>query len=132
MSILDHLTVNVRDYARSKAFYAQALAPLGITLAMEYGEACGFGRGPKPDLWISARPASFQTAEQMATITPVHLAFAARSRDEVDAFHRAALAAGGRDFGAPGPRPQYHPNYYGAFILDPDGHNIEAVYHAPV
>nr|WP_293250689.1 VOC family protein [Nannocystis sp.] len=131
MSILDHLTVNVRDYARSKAFYAQALAPLGITLAMEYGEACGFGRGPKPDLWIGGRPSSFHTSEQWATITPIHLAFAARSRDEVDAFHRAALAAGGRDFGAPGPRPQYHPNYYGAFILDPDGHNIEAVYHAP-
>lgn len=131
MSILDHVTLNVHDYARSKAFYQQALAPLGVALVMEYGEAGGFGRGPKPDFWIARGPGSFQNAADLARITPVHLAFAARSRAEVDAFHAAAIVAGGRDFGAPGPRPIYHPNYYGAFILDPDGHNIEAVYHAP-
>ena len=131
MSIIDHTGLTVRDMARSKAFYTQALAPLGITLAMDMGQAAGFGRGPKPDFWIAGGPGSYQSADQISNITPSHLAFAARSREEVDAFHAAALAAGGRDFGAPGPRPVYHPDYYGAFVLDPDGHNIEAVCHAP-
>jgi catechol 2,3-dioxygenase-like lactoylglutathione lyase family enzyme len=131
MSILDHVTLMVRDFARAREFYGLALAPLGVTEVMCFGEACGFGRGGKPDFWIGTGPTSFQTAEQLRTTTPTHLAFAARSRDEVDAFHRAALAAGARDFGAPGLRPIYHPNYYGAFVLDPDGHNIEAVHHAP-
>ena len=130
MTLLDHLTLNVSDYARSKAFYTAALAPLGVKPIMEFGEACGFGREQKPDFWIGKGPTSFQRPEQIAIISPVHLAFSARSRDEVDAFHRAALAAGGKDFGAPGLRP-YHPNYYGSFALDPDGHNIEAVYHLP-
>jgi catechol 2,3-dioxygenase-like lactoylglutathione lyase family enzyme len=132
MSILDHVTLIVSDYERSRDFYEKALAPLGIAIVREYGErACGFGRGPKPDFWIGVGPASFQTPEHIKTITPTHLAFAARSRAEVDAFHAAALAAGGKDFGAPGPRPVYHANYYGAFVLDPDGHNIEAVIHKP-
>jgi catechol 2,3-dioxygenase-like lactoylglutathione lyase family enzyme len=129
MSIIDHITVNVSDYARAKAFYAKALAPLGIEVIMEFGEACGLGRGGKPDLWIGVGPSSFQNAQQMSLLTPMHVAFKAASRGEVDAFHAAALAAGGKDFGAPGERPHYHPNYYGAFVLDPDGHNIEAVFH---
>lgn len=131
MPILDHVTLMVSDYARSRAFYEAALAPLGITQVMEFGSACGFGRGPKPSFWISAGKTSFQEAAQLERITPIHLAFAARSRAEVDAFHAAALAAGAKDYGEPGPRPVYHPHYYGAFVLDPDGHNIEAVMHAP-
>ena len=80
---------------------------------------------------LGAGPSSFQRPEHLAPITPVHIAFTARSRDEVNAFYEAAIAAGGKDFGAPGVRPEYHANYYGAFVLDPDGHNVEAVYHAP-
>lgn len=129
MSLLDHITLNVSDYPRSKAFYEKALAPLGVKPIMEFGQACGFGRGRKPDFWIGRGPSSFQKPEHLAIITPVHIAFSARSRDEVNAFHAAALAAGAKDFGPPGLRPMYHPNYYGAFVLDPDGHNIEAVIH---
>lgn len=129
MAILDHVTLMVSDFARSKAFYEKALAPLGITPIMEFGKSCGFGRDRKPEFWIGEGPTSFQTAEQLESITPTHLAFAARSRAEVDAFHAAALEAGAKDFGPPGPRPQYHPGYYGAFVLDPDGHNVEAVIH---
>ena len=129
MAIIDHMTLVVSDYARSKAFYEKALAPLGIAPVMEFGQACGFGRGPQPDFWIGVGPASYQTPEQLRVITPTHVAFAARSRAEVDAFHAAAVAAGARDFGKPGPRPEYHPGYYGAFVLDPDGHDIEAVIH---
>jgi catechol 2,3-dioxygenase-like lactoylglutathione lyase family enzyme len=129
MGILDHIGINVTDYARSKAFYEKALAPLGITLVMEYGKAAGFGRGGKPDFWVGEGATSFQRAEHLLHITPVHVSFAARTRAEVDAFHAAAMAAGGRDNGKPGERKEYHPNYYGAFVLDPDGHNIEAVIH---
>ncbi|MFO0750950.1 MAG: VOC family protein [Myxococcota bacterium] len=129
--MIDHISVFVTDMERSKAFYTQALAPLGITAIMDFGVVCGFGRGQKPELWIGRGPTSFQTAEQVAAPTPIHVALAARSRAEVDAFHAAALAAGGKDFGAPGVRAEYHPNYYGAFVLDPDGHNIEAVIHVP-
>jgi len=130
MSLLDHTSLAVSDYARSKLFYQRALEPLGGKLMMEFGEAAGFGR-EKPDFWIGVGPASFQKPEQLRVITPQHLAFAARSRQEVDAFHKAALAAGGKDFGAPGLRPEYHPSYYGAFVIDPDGHNVEAVFHGP-
>jgi catechol 2,3-dioxygenase-like lactoylglutathione lyase family enzyme len=129
MSILDHVTLVVSDYAKSKPFYEAALAPLGVAVVMEFGTSCGFGRDGKPDFWIGQGPTSFQTAEQLKVITPTHVAFAARSRTEVDAFYAAAIAAGGRDFGKPGVRPHYHPNYYGAFVLDPDGHDVEAVYH---
>ena len=129
VAILDHIGINVTDFERSKAFYEQALAPLDIALAMEWGPSAGFGRGGKPELWIGAQQASFQTEAQIQVITPVHVCLRARSRAEVDAFHRAAIAAGGKDFGAPGLRPEYHPGYYGAFVLDPDGHNIEAVFH---
>lgn len=127
--IIDHLTLTVSDYARSKAFYQKALAPLGIELIMEFGEAAGFGKAGKPDLWIGTGPSSFQTKEQLQPITPMHVALVANSRTEVDAFYQAAIAAGGKDFGGPGLRPHYHPGYYGAFVLDPDGHNLEAVIH---
>ena len=128
MPILDHITLTVGDYARSRAFYEKALAPLGIKLLMDFGQACGFGRD-KPELWFGVGPTSFQKAEQLRVITPMHVAFSATSRAEVDAFYHAALEAGGKDYGAPGVRAHYHPNYYGAFVLDPDGHDIEAVFH---
>jgi catechol 2,3-dioxygenase-like lactoylglutathione lyase family enzyme len=126
--ILDHVSVAVSDFERSRAFYTKALEPLGIRPMMEFGNIAGFGRD-KPELWIGVGPASFQSKEQLQPITPIHLALRAASRDEVDAFHTAALAAGGRDFGGPGLREEYHAGYYGAFVLDPDGHNIEAVHH---
>lgn len=125
---LDHTGFPVSDYARSKAFYLQALAPLGYALIMEVGEhehdspAAGFGANGKPDLWIGG---------EGGLQRPIHIAIAAPNRAAVDAFYRAAIAAGGKDNGAPGLRPHYHPNYYAAFVLDPDGHNIEAVCHAP-
>ena len=128
-SIIDHIGLNVSDYERAKAFYDRALAPLGISLIMEFGSAAGYGREKKPELWLGAGKSEFQTEDQLEIITPIHVCLAARSRAEVDAFHAAALAAGGRDNGAPGIRAHYHPGYYGAFALDPDGHNVEAVFH---
>lgn len=126
--MIDHIGFAVSDLAASRAFYAPALQSLGITLLMEvteemtggHGAHLGFGRDNKPFFWIG-------TGKQVAT--SVHVAFAARDRAAVDAFHAAALKAGGRDNGAPGLRPEYHPGYYGAFVLDPDGNNIEAVFH---
>jgi catechol 2,3-dioxygenase-like lactoylglutathione lyase family enzyme len=112
--ILDHIKVNVTDLARSRAFFTAALAPLGV---VEIWEGA-FGRDRKPELFL----------RQAERVEPMHIAFAA-GHDAVDAFHAAALAAGGTDNGAPGPR-DYHPRYYGAFVLDPDGHNVEAVSHA--
>jgi catechol 2,3-dioxygenase-like lactoylglutathione lyase family enzyme len=129
MSILDHVGINVTDSARSKAFYAQALAPLGITLLMDFGSASGFGKNGKPEFWIAAGKATFQTPEQIAVITPAHICLVAEDRAAVDAFYAAAIAAGGRDNGKPGLRPEYHAKYYGAFVIDPDGHNIEACVH---
>ena len=128
--MIDHVGFPVSDYERAKAFYAKALAPLGYSLVMEVGAevtesrapAAGFGAGGKPDFWIGG---------EGGLEKPVHVAIVARDRASVDTFHRAALAAGGKDNGAPGLRPHYHANYYGAFVLDPDGHNIEAVCHAP-
>jgi catechol 2,3-dioxygenase-like lactoylglutathione lyase family enzyme len=120
--MIDHVSVTVADVGKSKDFYRAALAPLGYALLLEYGRFAGFGVAPKPDFWIG---------EGSPNEPPVHVAFAAASRADVDAFHRAALAAGGRDNGAPGLRPHYHANYYGAFVLDPDGHNVEAVCHRP-
>ena len=122
--MLDHIGFAVTDYARSKAFYEQALAPLGMTLLMEpIAEVAGFGKNGKAFFWI-------ESSGRYAQGT-VHLAFAVEDRATVDAFHAAALAAGGTDNGAPGVREIYHPNYYGAYVLDPDGHNIEAVCHRP-
>jgi|SRR6185503_6448637 len=129
MGILDHIGINVSSYARSKTFYEKALAPLGIEVVMEYGTWCGMGRNMKPAFWFGEGVAKYQTPENTKVITPVHLSFLARSRAEVDEFYAAAIAAGGKDNGKPGLRKEYHPNYYGAFVLDPDGHNIEAVIH---
>ena len=120
--MIDHVGIPVTDIARSKAFYRGALAPLGYAIIMEFDDAVGFGVPPKPDLWIG-RGARGGDA--------THLAIRAETRAEVDAFHKAALAAGGKDNGGPGLRPHYHANYYGAFVLDPDGNNVEAVCHAP-
>jgi len=121
--MLDHVTIGVTDIARSRAFYDLALAPLGITRLYAEGEAfAGYGIGEKAFFWIGLK------AEQK---TGVHIAFTAANRAAVKAFHAAALAAGGTDNGRPGLRPHYHNDYYGAFFLDPDGHNIEAVCHAP-
>jgi len=119
--MIDHTGVAVTNIAKSKAFYRAALAPLGYAVIMEFDDAAGLGVPPKPDFWIGK-------ASQAGT--PIHIAFRAESRAQVDAFYKAAIVAGGRDNGAPGLRPHYHANYYGAFVLDPDGHNIEAVCHA--
>ncbi len=129
MGILDHIGINVTQYERAKTFYDRALAPLGIFRVMEYGKAAGYGRDRKPDFWVGEGKTSFQKPEQLDPITPIHVCFAARSRAEVDAFYKEALAAGARDNGAPGIRKEYHPNYYGAFVIDPDGHNVEACIH---
>ena len=127
--MIDHVGFPVADYVRSKAFYSLALAPLGYTLVMEIdgthtesrAPAAGFGKSGKPDFWIGG---------EGGLEKPLHVAIIADNRASVDAFHIAALRAGGRDNGAPGLRPHYHANYYAAFVLDPDGHNIEAVCHA--
>ncbi len=120
--MIDHTGVAVSDVAKSKAFYRAALEPLRYALIMEFDDAAGFGVPPKPDFWIG---------RAAADAGAIHVAFRADSRAQVDAFYNAAMAAGGRDNGPPGLRPHYHANYYGAFVLDPDGHNIEAVCHAP-
>jgi catechol 2,3-dioxygenase-like lactoylglutathione lyase family enzyme len=118
--VLDHVGVPVSDFERSKRFYTEALSPLGYELIMEPSvSAAGFGRWGKPDFWIS----------QGEPGQAFHIAFAADDRFSVDAFHEAAMAAGGRDNGGPGLRPEYHASYYGAFVFDPDGNNIEAVCH---
>ena len=126
--MIDHVGFPVSDYARSKAFYEAALKPLGMKLVMEAPSGAGFGRS-FPHFWIRAGVGTFQREEHLRAITPAHVSFRAASRDEVVAFHAAALAAGARDFGPPGLRPLYHPGYFGAFVLDPDGHDIEAVTH---
>ena len=119
--ILDHVGITVSSFAKARAFYAAALAPLGIHEVMVFETFAGFGR-EGPEFWIGEGRA--------ASAAPrIHIAFAAGTRADVDAFYRAAIAAGGTDNGAPGLRPHYHPNYYGAFVLDADGHNIEAVCH---
>ena len=121
--MLDHVGIPVSDFERSKRFYEQALSPLGYGLIIEPRRgAAGLGRLGKPDFWV------FQGEPGRA----VHVAFAADDRASVDAFHEAAIEAGGQDNGRPGLRPEYHPTYYGAFVLDPDGNNVEAVRHGPV
>ena len=119
--MIDHLSVPVSDFDRSLAFYRAALAPLGYEVLMQFPGVAGLGVKPKPDLWIGAKPVGHK----------VHVALRADKRSLVDAFYAAAIAAGGTDNGAPGVRAHYHPNYYGAFVLDPDGHNVEAVCHEP-
>jgi catechol 2,3-dioxygenase-like lactoylglutathione lyase family enzyme len=127
--MFDHIGIRVADLARSRAFYTAALAPLAITVQMEVtaeqtggGAHVGFGQDGKPSFWIGEHPEGS---------SGIHIAFSAPSQAAVDAFYQAALAAGGEDNGAPGLRPHYHPNYFGAFILDPDGNNVEAVCHLP-
>ena len=122
--MFDHVKFGVSDYAASKAFFLEALAPIGVVVVSEGVPSYGVelsARG-EPSLCL------YQTDEKPAHL---HLAFMARTRRQVDAFHRAALEAGGRDNGAPGLRPNYHANYYAAFVIAPDGHNIEMVCHAP-
>lgn len=126
--MIDHITFGISDFARSTAFYDAALAPLGLkqlfVVPKEHtggNDVCGYG-DTRPFFWI---------AQDDPTRGKLHVALAARSRAQVDAFYEAAIAAGGTDNGGPGVRPHYHPDYYGAFVLDPDGHNIEAVCHAP-
>ena len=120
--MLDHVGLNVRDYAASRAFYEQALAPLGygVVMAFEEWKAAAFGTDEKPEFWV---------AEREPYGTGTHVAFACDERATVDAFHAAALAAGGADNGPPGVREHYHPTYYAASVLDPDGNNLEAVCH---
>jgi catechol 2,3-dioxygenase-like lactoylglutathione lyase family enzyme len=127
--MIDHTGVIVSDFEKSKKFYSDALKPIGYTLLLEFPSSvtggtnvAGFGEPSKPDFWIG---------EGTPNHPRIHVAFRARQRSLVDTFHRAATAAGGKDHGAPGLRPQYHSNYYGAFVLDPDGHNIEVVCHEP-
>ena len=120
--MLDHMGFAVRDYDRSKAFYEQALLSLGLSLIKEpMGAAAGFGKDGHASFWIEAHGRPVQGR--------LHVAFAADSREVVDAFHAATLAAGGTNNGASGVRKIYHPNYYAAYVLDPDGNNIEAVCH---
>ncbi len=125
--MIDHTGISVSDIKKSQAFYSAALAPIGYSMLMEFPasvtghtDVAGFGEAPKPDFWIS---------QGAPNKPPIHVALRVDTRAKVDAFHQAALAAGGVDNGAPGIRAHYHPNYYGAFVLDPDGHNIEAVCH---
>ena len=127
--MIDHTGYSVTDPAKSRRFYELALAPLGYQVLREVPTqftggkvVLGFGVPPKPDFWIN---------EGTPQTPRVHLAFRAENRAQVDAFYAAAIAAGGTDNGKPGPRPHYHPDYYGAFVLDPDGHNVEVVCHTP-
>jgi catechol 2,3-dioxygenase-like lactoylglutathione lyase family enzyme len=123
--IIDHLKIGVSDLEASRRFYAQALAPLGFEEVGPWSEEqreISFGTKHEDDFAISEK---YEVGGQ------VHIAFAADSKEQVDAFHSAALAAGAGDNGPPGPRPEYSDGYYGAFVLDPDGHNVEAVFHAP-
>ncbi len=134
--MLDHMTFRVSDIQRAKAFYSQALAPLGYSLSFDgnFGaNIVGFAypdatepEGKKTDVWFIDGPSPHGGA---AATTGCHLAWRAQTRAQVDAFYRAAIAAGGRDNGAPGLRAEYHPHYYGAFVIDPEGNNIEAVCH---
>jgi catechol 2,3-dioxygenase-like lactoylglutathione lyase family enzyme len=120
--MIDHVGLLVSDYQQSRAFFSRALSPFGYSILMEHEDwGGGFGRDGKPDFWIRKGQAG----------TQVHVAFASGDRATVDAFHEAAIAAGGTDNGPPGLRTHYHPSYYAAFVLDPDGNNIEAVCHAP-
>ncbi|KKC27918.1 VOC family protein [Sphingomonas sp. SRS2] len=129
MSVIDHIELPVADAEASRRFYEAALEPLGLSLVVSIGPArtahggarLGFGRGGYPSLWFH---------EENGSRLPVHVAFSAGERKAVDAFYEAALTQGGSDNGAPGIPERYHPNYYAAYVLDPDGNNIEAVCQA--
>jgi catechol 2,3-dioxygenase-like lactoylglutathione lyase family enzyme len=120
--MFDHIGFGVSDMERSRAFFLQALAPLGVGLAMQGPDSVGLGRAGKPSMWLYGT---------QAVSPPLHIAITAANRAEVDAFYQAAMAAGATDNGAPGLRHHYHPNYYAAFVRAPDGHNLEAVCHLP-
>lgn len=120
--MIDHTGLPITDIDRAVAFYTKALAPLGYEVIMRFGPIVGLGENKKPDFWL---------AGEMKATEKIHVAFRATSRSQVDAFYKAAIAAGGTDNGAPGIREIYHPDYYGAFVRDPDGHNIEVVCHEP-
>ena len=120
--MIDQIGIMVGDFERGLAFYTKALAPLGYVHIMTFEKFAGFGIGGKPDFWIDGT----KTATDR-----IHVAFRAKGREEVRAFYAAAIAAGATDNGPPGPRPHYHEHYYGAFVIAPDGHNIEAVCHEP-
>lgn len=120
--MIDHVILNVKDMATAKAFYEKALAPLDYSVILEYPGGAGFGPQGKPVFWIARRD---------PVNTGVHVAFHCKKRKPVDDFYAAAIAAGGKDNGKPGIREHYHPSYYGAFVIDPDGNNIEAVCHDP-
>ena len=122
--MLDHITLAVRDYEKAKKFFTAALKPLGYEIAMDFKGTCGLGVAGKPDFWITA-------ADANRPVAAMHVAFTAPNRKAVDAFYQAAISAGAKDNGAPGVRADYHPNYYGAFVIDDDGHNVEAVCHKP-
>jgi catechol 2,3-dioxygenase-like lactoylglutathione lyase family enzyme len=125
--VIDHLGISVKSHAQSRSFYLQALGPLGVAVVMEVSKEesgapsdhTGFGMNGKPYFWIT----------EGAVVPGMHLALVAQTRKQVDDFYKAALAGGGKDNGAPGIRAQYHPNYYGAFVIDPNGVNLEAVCH---
>ncbi|MGB4811747.1 MAG: VOC family protein [Methylophilaceae bacterium] len=119
--IIDHIGLAVSDYEKSKQFFSKALAPLGIEVVTEVQGWAGLGKSGKPEFWFG---------QHSSTQSPMHIAFTAESRAQVRAFYEAALQAGAKDNGAPGIREIYHPNYYGALVIGPDGHNIEAVCHA--
>ena len=119
--MFDHVIIDVADLERARRFYERALGPLGYELVMESDGRFAFGRDGRPDFWIADRGTGAASG--------VHLAFTAKDHAAVDAFHREAIAAGARDNGAPGIRPHYHATYYAAFVIDPNGHNIEAVHH---
>jgi catechol 2,3-dioxygenase-like lactoylglutathione lyase family enzyme len=119
--MLDHIMLRVKDYAESKRFYDEVLGTLGYRMLMEFPEAGGYG-DDKPYFWIGPAPDPHPR---------LHIAFMAKSRAQVDAFHAKALELGAKSDGAPGLRLEYHPDYYAAFVIDPDGHNIEAVIHTP-
>ena len=118
--IIDHIGLSVKDLSDSVEFYTKCLAPLRIVKVMEYETWAGFGRDGKPEFWFGV---------DSQTQMPMHIAFSAENRSQVDEFYRAALAAGAKDNGKPGLRVEYHPNYYGAFVIDVNGHNLEAVCH---
>ncbi len=120
--MIDHVILRVKDFTASRRFYDEALAPLGYGVVMEFPGRVAFGDAGWPEFWIG---------DGEPRTAAVHLAIRARDREAVDAFYRAGVAAGGRDNGPPGIREQYHPTYYGAFLLAPDGNNIEAVCHEP-
>lgn len=120
--MFDHIGIHARNREASETFFLCALAPLGVSIAMKGPHGAGLGKNGKPLLWI------YETQD---TPTPLHLAFTAERHSQVDAFHCAAIEAGGRDNGPPGLRTHYHPHYYAAFIISPDGHNVEAVCHLP-